>query len=174
MTDTTPAAGLRGLPPGAADQAAAAHALINITEDLGRYLRIVSGGMLTLAVVHNTGATGFRAERMGWGDAHDAADRVSGTASRADVLATAAVILRGSAADAEVKAVLANPPGPPPDPDAGRSYWPEFTGPRCTACGLPYVRSDLSAPGSVVHVHGHDENDPATVLLNAYPHNVQL
>jgi hypothetical protein len=73
----------------------AAHALINITEDLARYLRLVTDGALTLAVVQNRGRTLKERQGMGWTDAHEFADRVAGPSSMRSVLLAQAAILRG-------------------------------------------------------------------------------
>lgn len=82
----------------AAEGPAAAHALINIAEDLGRYLRLVSGGALTLAVVDARGKTLRDKAGMGWGDAHEFANAAVGTPSLRQVLTAQAAILDGEGA----------------------------------------------------------------------------
>jgi hypothetical protein len=80
------------------DAAAATHALINITEDLARYLRVISKGALTLAVVSSRATTLRDRAGMGWFDAHEFADVAVGRARRGDVQDAQAAILRGEGA----------------------------------------------------------------------------
>lgn len=82
----------------AAEGPAAAHALINITEELARYLRLVSGGSLTLAVVNNRGRNLRDRQGMDWGEAHEFADRTAGTSTLREVLTAQSRILGGQGA----------------------------------------------------------------------------
>lgn len=56
----------------AAEQSRAAHDLINEAEQLARYLRVITGGHLTLTVVDNYGKTLRERQGMGWHQAHEA------------------------------------------------------------------------------------------------------
>jgi len=60
-----------------AEKRLAMHGLITDVETLARYLRLVSDGHLSLAVVDNHGKTLRERQGMNWHDAHLAADRIA-------------------------------------------------------------------------------------------------
>lgn len=112
---------------------------------------------------------------MAWDDAYLAAAGAAGETTEQAARAAAADLLRAELAAAEWELAATAPPRPlPPDPAAGRAYFPELGDrSRCELCGLPAYRSDIAGPGSVTHVRGGPDH-PATALLNAYPHNPKL
>jgi len=82
----------------AAEGAAATHALINIAEDLARYLRLASNGLLTLTVVPAQATTLRDRAGMNWGDAHEYADGAALATTRRAALEAQVAILHGEGA----------------------------------------------------------------------------
>lgn len=103
------------LPPedaGKAGQAAAASALVKITEDLARYLRVVTGGELSLAVVRNRATTARDRQGVPWDDAFLLAAQAAGETDDAAVRVAAAAILRGQLRFAEHELEQTTGPAP--------------------------------------------------------------
>jgi hypothetical protein len=59
------------------DKRRAMHGMISEVEKLARYMRLISDGNLSLAVVHNYAASKSEREGMGWHNAHLAADKIA-------------------------------------------------------------------------------------------------